>query len=81
MDTIQIRLSHGLVERVDTLVNTGLYSSRSDAIRDAVRKLILNQQVGSIPNTGDSVQEIREIRKKLSKNFSLKDLDEINKLG
>jgi len=79
MDTIQVRLSHGLVERVDDLVGTGIYANRSDAIRDAVRRLILDKQIGSIPNTGDSVQEIRRIRTKLSKEKF--DLDKINKLA
>jgi hypothetical protein len=37
----------------------------------------LEKQVGSIPNTGDSVEEVREIRKKSSKEKV--DLDEINK--
>lgn len=79
MDTIQIRLSHGLVERVDDLVGTGIYANRSDAIRDAVRRLILDKQIGSVSDTGDSVTEIRKIRTKLSKEKF--DLDEINKLA
>ena len=81
MDTLQIRLSEGLVKNIDNLVKTGIYSSRSYVIRDAVRRLVIDKLVGIIPNTGDSVAEIREIRKKLSENFSLKDLDEINKLA
>ena len=44
------------------------------------KKLILGKQIGSVPNTGDSVKEIRKIRKNLSKDFSLKNLDEINAL-
>lgn len=79
MDTIQIRLSHGLVDRIDDLVGTGIYANRSDAIRDAVRRLVLDKMVGIIPNTGDSVKEIRKIRNKLSKEKF--DLDEINKLA
>ncbi|PIN74151.1 hypothetical protein COV20_00875 [Candidatus Woesearchaeota archaeon CG10_big_fil_rev_8_21_14_0_10_45_16] len=79
MDTIQIRLSHGLVDRIDDLVNTGIYANRSDAIRDGVRRLILDKQIGSIPNAGDSVKEVRKIRAKLSKEKF--DLDEINKLA
>ena len=79
MDTLQVRLSHGIVERVDDLIETGMYASRSDVIRDAVRRLILDKQVGIIPNTGDSVKEVKEIRRKLSKErFSL---EEINKLA
>jgi len=60
-------MNHKLVNVVDSLVETGLYSSRSDAIRDAVRRLILESQIGSIPNTENSVKEIRKIRTKLSK--------------
>jgi len=80
MDTVQIRISHGLVERIDDLVNTGLYSNRSDVVRDAVRKLVLDRMIGSIPNTDDSVKEIRAIRKKLSKEIkSFKDIEELNR--
>ena len=81
MDTMQIRLSSGLVERIDSLVNKGIYSSRSDAIRDAVRRIVLESMVGINPNTGDSVKEIRKIRNKLSKEVkSFKDIEEMDKL-
>ncbi|MBU1632718.1 MAG: type II toxin-antitoxin system ParD family antitoxin [Nanoarchaeota archaeon] len=81
MDTVQVRLSHGLVDKIDDLVGTGIYANRSDVIRDAVRKLVLDRMVGIIPNTGDSVKELREIKKKLSKEIkSFKDIEEINKL-
>ena len=81
MDTIQVRMSKGLIIKMDNIVDTGLYSNRSDVIRDAVRRLNLEKQIGSIPNTGDSVKEIREIRKKLSKKIkSFKDVEKINKL-
>jgi Arc/MetJ-type ribon-helix-helix transcriptional regulator len=79
MDTMQIRISHGLVERIDTLVDKGIYSNRSDVIRDAVRRLVLDKMIGIIPNTGDSVKEVKEIREKLSKEKF--NLDEINKLA
>ena len=79
MDTVQVRLSHGLIEMIDNFVRTGIYANRSDVIRDSVRRLVLNQQVGTIPNTGDSVKEMREIKTKLSKEKI--DLDEINKLA
>lgn len=85
MDTLQIRLGHGLVELIDSLVKKGIYSSRSDFIRDAVRKqMVLNnldRMVGIIPNTGDSVEEVREIRRKLSKEIkSFKDVEKINRM-
>ncbi|MCD4759534.1 ribbon-helix-helix domain-containing protein [archaeon] len=81
MDTVQVRLSHGLIESMDGLVDTGIYSSRSDVVRDAVRRLVLDKLVGIIPNTGDSVKEMRKIKKKLSKEIkSFKDVEEINRL-
>lgn len=79
MAVTQVRLPRGLIKEVDKLVDKGLYASKSDVIRDAIRKLVLEKQVGSIPDTGDSVKEVRKIRKKLSKKKF--DLDEINKLG
>ena len=79
MDTLQVRLSPGIVEKVDDLVETGIYANRSDVIRDAVRRLILDKLVGIIPNTGDSVKEVQEMRKKLSKEKF--NLEAINKLA
>jgi len=79
MTTAQVRLPEGLMGEVDELVRKGLYTNKSEVIRDALRKLILERQIGSIPNTGDSVKEIRELRKKLSKEIkSFKDIEEIN---
>ncbi|MFC1691047.1 ribbon-helix-helix domain-containing protein [Nanoarchaeota archaeon] len=78
MDTLQIRLSHGLVERVDDYVKDGIYANRSDVIRDAVRRFVWERELGSIPNRGDSVKQIRKAREALSKEKI--DLDEVNKL-
>ena len=79
MSDAQVRLPNGLIEEVDKLVGKGMYATKSDAIRDAVRRLVLSSQVGSVKNTGNSVKEIRKIRKKLSKEKV--NLDEINKLA
>lgn len=78
MQVAQVRLPERLIEELNILVKKGFYSNKSDVIRDAVRKLILEKQIGSMPNTGDSVKEIRKIRKKLSKEKI--NLDEINRL-
>ena len=40
MDTLQIRLTKGLIVEVQALVDKGIYSSVSEAVRDAVRKLV-----------------------------------------
>lgn len=79
MEVTQVRLPEGILKEVDKLVHRGIYTNKSDVVRDALRRLILEQQVGSIKNTGDSIKEIREIRKKLSKEKI--NLDEINSLG
>jgi Arc/MetJ-type ribon-helix-helix transcriptional regulator len=79
MEVAQVRLPKKLIEQVDFLVEEGFYASRSDALRDAVRKMDIKSMIGTIPNTGDSVKEVREIRKKLSKEKF--NLEEINKLG
>ena len=82
MSVTQVRLPKGLIKEVNMLVKQGFYTNKSDVIRDALRKLVLDKMVGIIPDTGDSVKEIREIRKKLSKKVkSYKDIEEINKLA
>lgn len=80
MDTLQVRMGHEMVKEVDKIVKSGLYSSRADVLRDALRRFLwkreLDKLVGSIPNTGDSVKEVRKIRKILSKqNLSLEELN------
>ena len=78
MTVTQVRMPDGLMKEVDKLVSKGLYANKSDAVRDAVRKMILEKYVGIIPDTGDSVKEIREIRKILSKQtHSLKELNQL----
>ena len=79
MDSIQVRLSHGLIKKIDQLVETGVYSSRSDVLRDAVRRLVLDKLIGILQDKVNSVEEVRELRKKLSKeDFNL---EKINKLA
>ncbi len=76
MTVTQVRLPKGLLKEMNKLVSKGLYTNKSDVVRDAIRRLILENQVGSIRNTGDSVKEIREIRKKLSKEkFNLNEIN------
>lgn len=82
MDTLQIRMNPELINRVDLLVKTGVYSNRSDVIRDAVRRFIWSQEVGSLSNLskgGDSVKKVRKIRKELSNEDA--DLDKMNSFG
>jgi Arc/MetJ-type ribon-helix-helix transcriptional regulator len=53
MDTLQIRMNKELLKRLDLLVKAGIYSNRSDAIRDAVRRFVWEKEAGSIPNNGN----------------------------
>ena len=79
MDVMQIRMNPELIRKVDTLVKTGIYYNRSDAIRDAVRRLVLKELVGIIPNKESTSKQIKNIRNRLSKEKF--DLSEINRLA
>lgn len=78
MELTQVRLPSKLVAELDRFVKQGYYASKSDLIRDAIRRLLLERQVGSIPNKGDAVRQVRAVREKLSKEDL--DIDAINKL-
>ena len=78
MQMTQVRLTKGLIEKINDLVQKGYYSNKSDAIRDAVRRLVWEKEIGTIPDLGDSVQEVRAIRNRLSKEKI--DLEAINSL-
>ena len=78
MSVTQVRLPIKLSKEVDSLVKNGLYETRSDVVRDAVRRLIFEKQMHSLDIKGNSVKEIRKIRNELSKEPV--DLDEINSL-
>ena len=40
METVQIRLTEKQLRNLDVLVRKGIYPNRSEAVRDAVRKLV-----------------------------------------
>ncbi len=40
METMQIRLTKNMLERIDELVSIGEYPNRSEAVRDSVRKML-----------------------------------------
>ncbi len=40
MQTMQIRLTEKQLKTVDAMVRKGVYPNRSEAVRDAVRKLL-----------------------------------------
>ena len=39
MNPVQVRLTVELIEKIDKLVENGIYPNRSEAVRDAVRRL------------------------------------------
>jgi len=45
MDTIQVRLTGSQVKGLDDMVREGIYSSRGEAVRDAVRRLELTARL------------------------------------
>lgn len=81
MEQVQVRISKGIIERVDSLVEAGIYETRSDAIRDGVRKLVVGDLVGIIPDKGDTIKDLRALRKKLSKGMTKEKLLALNKLA
>ncbi|MGM5484105.1 MAG: ribbon-helix-helix domain-containing protein [Nanobdellota archaeon] len=81
MEVTPIRMPEGLLNETQKLIDKDYYSSKSEAVRDALRKLILEYQIGSVPNTNDSLKEVRDARKELSKQInSFKDIEKLNKL-
>ena len=40
METVQIRLTDKQIRNIETLVKKGVYPNRSEAVRDAVRRLV-----------------------------------------
>jgi Arc/MetJ-type ribon-helix-helix transcriptional regulator len=40
METLQIRLTRNMLERIDILIQQGTYPNRSEAVRDSVRKML-----------------------------------------
>lgn len=44
MQTMQIRLTDKQIKRIDVMVKKGVYPNRSEAVRDAVRKLVGNEE-------------------------------------
>lgn len=83
MQTIQIRLPTVMVKQLDRGVKKGIYASRSDAVRDSLRRASWKDWEASIGTMNlrdnrDSVEIIRQTRKKLSSQAI--DLNEINSL-
>jgi antitoxin ParD1/3/4 len=40
METLQIRLTKNMLDRIDVLIKQGTYPNRSEAVRDSVRTML-----------------------------------------
>ncbi|MBS3145514.1 ribbon-helix-helix protein, CopG family [Candidatus Woesearchaeota archaeon] len=58
MQTLQIRLPKKLLDSIEKLVESNIYQSRSDVIRDAVRRLVIRQNI--LPQQDKKKEEILE---------------------
>jgi Arc/MetJ-type ribon-helix-helix transcriptional regulator len=47
METLQIRLTKNMLDRIDVLIQQGTYPNRSEAVRDSVRKMLDRKSVMS----------------------------------
>jgi len=61
METLQIRLTKGLIEEIGKLVDRDIYSSTSEAVRDAVRRLVLGKEEKIV------VPEVKQVQEKIEK--------------
>lgn len=77
MSTLQIRINDGLLKKIDEQIKNGIYSNRSEAIRDAVRTRFWINEAGTVPNRGKATDQVRKARKALSKEKL--DIDKINR--
>ena len=69
METLQIRLTKGLIEEIQKLVDKDIYSSVSEAVRDSVRRLVLGREDNIVVQEETPVKEKldKEIKKQLQK--------------
>jgi Arc/MetJ-type ribon-helix-helix transcriptional regulator len=61
MIPVQIRFTRKLIEYLDRLIESGVYSNRSEAIRDATRRLVMDMHSRGmgmqIPGTQEMLPE------------------------
>ena len=62
MQTLQIRLTQGLIDEISKLVDRGIYPSNSECVRDAVRRLITGSGKIEVPE-----KEVKEVQEKVAK--------------
>jgi len=65
METVQIRLTRNMLNRLDGLIKTGEYPNRSEAVRDSVRKMLDRNHSSEVLNV--SVKDLQRFIKNASK--------------
>ena len=66
METVQIRLTKNMLEKIDELINIGEYPNRSEAIRDSVRRM-LDRKAGTSEVLNVSVKDLQRFIKTAGK--------------
>jgi len=84
MQSLQIRLPKKLLKQVDEIIHKGFYSSRSDFLKEATRKYVLDFKfAGTLPYiVGPYSKEEIELLKSDPKDslfLSQKEIKELNK--
>lgn len=76
MEIVQIRLTKGLIEEIQRLVDRDIYSSVSEAVRDAVRRMVLNKEEKMVIPEASGVQKKleKEIKKQLQRARGTRDI-------
>ena len=65
METVQIRLTRNMLNRLDGLIKTGEYPNRSEAVRDSVRKMLDRNHSSEVLNV--SVKDLQRFIRNASK--------------
>ena len=66
METVQIRLTKNMLDKIDELITIGEYPNRSEAIRDSVRRM-LDRKSGTSEVLNVSVRDLQRFIKTAGK--------------
>jgi Arc/MetJ-type ribon-helix-helix transcriptional regulator len=66
MIPVQIRFTKKLIERIDKLIEYGVYSNRSEAIRDATRRLVIDLSSRESMEKLNSFRAIESLKRELN---------------
>jgi antitoxin ParD1/3/4 len=62
METLQIRLTKNMLDKIDILIQQGTYPNRSEAVRDSVRKM-LDRKLATSETLTVSVKDLQKFIK------------------